>query len=101
MGLQKCRECKNKIKWSQIYKSLSLSYRPIVCSHCGTKHKITFASRILTGLIISIPLLVVLLPFAINQSLTISITIIVGFIYGLSILIILPYLVKYVKYDYV
>ncbi|MEH7251331.1 TIGR04104 family putative zinc finger protein [Neobacillus niacini] len=95
MGIQKCGECKKRLKWSQIFKSLNLSYRPISCNHCGTKYKITFASRILTGLLISIPIVGVLTPFAISQSFTIPFTITVALIYALLILLILPFLVKY------
>jgi CXXC-20-CXXC protein len=95
IGMQKCGECKKRLKWNQIYNSLSLSYRPISCNHCGTKYKITLASRILTGLLIAIPIVGVLTPFAINQSFTIPFTITVALIYALHILLILP-----LKYDY-
>ena len=95
MGLQKCGECKKKMKWSQIYKSLFLGYRPIKCSHCGTEFRTNFASRVLISLLISLPLLFILVPYAKNQSFTIPFTVTVGLVYGLLISLIFPYLVKY------
>ncbi|ALC91626.1 hypothetical protein AM500_18920 [Bacillus sp. FJAT-18017] len=99
MGLQKCGECKKKMKWSQIYKSLFLSYRPIKCSHCGTEYKVSVESRILISLlgllIITLPIVFILLPYAKNQSFTIPYFVTVGLVYGLLISLIFPYLVKY------
>jgi CXXC-20-CXXC protein len=94
MGLQKCSECKKKMKWSQIYKSFLLSYR-FKCCHCGTEFRANFASRVLIGLLISLPLLVILVPYAKNQSFTIPFTVTVGLVYCLLISLIFPYLVKY------
>ncbi|ALC91630.1 hypothetical protein AM500_18940 [Bacillus sp. FJAT-18017] len=94
MGLQRCGECKKKMKWSQIYKSLFLGYR-IKCSHCGTEYRANFSSRILIGLLISVPIVVILGPYAKNQSFTIPFTVTVGLVYSLLISLIFPYLVKY------
>jgi CXXC-20-CXXC protein len=94
MGLQKCGECKKKMKWSQIYKSLLLSYT-IKCSHCGMEFRTNFLSRVLIGLLISLPILVILVPYAKKQSFTIPFTVTVGLVYSLLISLIFPYLVKY------
>ncbi|WP_084543982.1 TIGR04104 family putative zinc finger protein [Paenisporosarcina indica] len=95
MGIQKCCECKKRFKWSQILKSLILSYRPISCNHCGTKYKITYSSRYLPALLIFLPILVLLTPHAKNQSFTIPFFITVALIYSLLITMILPFLMKY------
>ena len=94
MGLQKCGECKKRFKWTQISKSLLLSYKPITCSYCGSEYKITFSSRTLSAILFA--LFVLIVPFARQHELSIPFVILVIFIYYVLLLsMILPFLVKY------
>ena len=93
MGIQKCGECKKKFKWSQIFKSFLFSYRPIICSHCGTEHKITGTSRTLAALSISIYLIIV--PFARERELSIFFVILGMLLYFALLTVILPYFMRY------
>lgn len=56
MGLQTCDNCGNRFKWSQIYKSLMIFYKPIRCSECDKKHHVSFSSRIIASLLTFMPL---------------------------------------------
>ncbi|MGB5945848.1 TIGR04104 family putative zinc finger protein [Paenisporosarcina sp.] len=56
MGLQTCDNCGNQFKWSQIYKSFMIFYKPIRCSECDTKHHVSFSSRIIASLLTFLPL---------------------------------------------
>ncbi|MEK3797856.1 TIGR04104 family putative zinc finger protein [Peribacillus sp. FSL H8-0477] len=56
--MQKCIQCQTPFKWSTVYKSLWFAYSPIHCNNCGTKHTITFTSRIIaTIMLVVLPLL--------------------------------------------
>lgn len=57
-SMQKCTQCQTPFKWSAVYKSLWFAYSPIHCNNCGTKHIITFKSRIIaTIMLVVLPLL--------------------------------------------
>lgn len=46
--MQKCQNCQLHFSWSEIYRVfLSWAYKPVICDHCGVKHKITFPSRLI------------------------------------------------------
>ncbi|WP_420489091.1 TIGR04104 family putative zinc finger protein [Neobacillus vireti] len=94
MRLQKCGQCNKRFKWAQISKSLLFSYKPITCSHCGADYKITFSSRTISAILFT--LIVLIVPFAREQELSIPFVILVIFIYYVLLLsMILPYIVKY------
>jgi CXXC-20-CXXC protein len=100
MGLQNCEKCKSQFNRSKIFKSLwVVAYRPIQCSRCGTKHMITFSSRILISLL-TIPPMMLFGYFLLNKwSLSISFTVLIMIIFGVLLSMVFPYLVKYSSDD--
>lgn len=94
--MQKCAECKQSLKWSQLFKSLWLSFRPVVCHTCGTQHKIANASRLLAVLLLLVPVIVIFI-FMQNEALSvISLPIVIVIA---SISLVLPFILKYEKMD--
>ncbi|MGE8082036.1 TIGR04104 family putative zinc finger protein [Peribacillus loiseleuriae] len=99
MNLQKCDKCNTQFKWSKIYKSSFLAYR-LQCSQCGTKHKITFLSRIIISLLIGLPLWIfgittILDGLSVSNFYIFSVVIIYPVLISLSF----PFLMKY-RSDY-
>lgn len=56
MNLQRCDVCNTQFKWGTIYKSLMLGYKPLQCSKCSTKLKITFSSRLIVAFLTVTPI---------------------------------------------
>ncbi|QHJ70971.1 TIGR04104 family putative zinc finger protein [Planococcus halotolerans] len=55
--MQKCAECNEPFKWNQLYKSLWFAFQPVRCRNCGTVHKVASASRLLTVLLLLMPMI--------------------------------------------
>src|SRR5690606_26731987 len=68
--MQKCAECQQSFKWSQLFQSLWLSFRPVACDTCGTQHKIANASRLLAVLLLLVPVIVIFI-FMQNEALSV------------------------------
>ncbi|WP_412177870.1 TIGR04104 family putative zinc finger protein [Sporosarcina sp. YIM B06819] len=94
LKLQKCNHCNAQFTRGEINKSLWLAYRPIVCTQCGTKHKVLIASRLLS-VVVTVPfaLLGIYLVNNYNQSLLSVLSIIIPLTLLASV--ISPYLVRY------
>ena len=92
MNLQKCDKCNAQFKWTEIYRSLWLVYRPIRCNKCGTKHKIVFSSRILLSFLSVVPMVVFDLFVS---KFTIFFTIMINIIFIVLLSLFLPFFVKY------
>lgn len=57
--MQKCKVCSNKFKYIDILKSIWVKgYAPIVCTECGTKHYVKWATRLILSLSIFAPLII-------------------------------------------
>lgn len=54
--MQKCGNCNAHFSWSEMYKSIWLSYKPIKCNECETTHKITIPSRFIFGSFTILPM---------------------------------------------
>ncbi|WP_174616093.1 TIGR04104 family putative zinc finger protein [Virgibacillus ihumii] len=57
MILQKCVGCDYHFKWRTLYKGLMIGYKPIQCHRCGTKHKVTFSTRLRVACLTTVPLI--------------------------------------------
>lgn len=66
--MQQCENCNRKFGFGQIFKSLWLAYKPIVCKHCNTVNEHTMKNRILTGLSIGIGGIIGGLFWALSES---------------------------------
>ncbi|KOO51528.1 TIGR04104 family putative zinc finger protein [Viridibacillus arvi] len=99
MWLQNCEKCKFQFNWSKIFKSIWAAYRPIQCSQCGTKHRITFTSRTLISLLTIPPMMIFGSSLLNKWSLSISYTVLIMIIYGVLLSVVFPYLVKYSSDD--
>lgn len=95
MGLQTCDTCGKRFNWSEIYKSLLISYRPIRCNECAAEHRITFSSRMIAALIIVLPMN--LFVFFISPPLHLSIlsTLLFGILFAFLFSLVTPFLIKY------
>lgn len=93
MGLPKCDQCQTTFSWSQVSKSLSLFYRPIICPMCGIENRITFRSRLI-GSIIIMPIIIVGFISTIN-SLSLPVTITLIILTGLIAMLVQPYFMEY------
>ena len=94
--MQKCAECQQSFKWSQLFQSLWLSFRPVACDTCGTQHKIANASRLLAVLLLLVPVIVIFI-FMQNEALSvISLPIVIVIA---SISLVMPFILKYEKMD--
>ena len=91
MNLQKCDNCNAQFKWSEIYNSLFVGYRPIQCSQCGTKHKIA-SSTLLVSFLLVFPWLIFNLFLS---NFTVFFRIVIDIIIVVFISLILPFFVKY------
>lgn len=49
--LQKCKICEERFKWSQVYKSVLFSYKPIVCENCRARHEVKSVSKTIVAVI--------------------------------------------------
>ncbi|MFC4403862.1 TIGR04104 family putative zinc finger protein [Gracilibacillus xinjiangensis] len=56
--MQTCENCNQPFKWSSIYKSLWINYKPVTCKACGTIHKITISSRFIFSSLTILPLII-------------------------------------------
>lgn len=91
--MQKCENCNIQFRWSEIYKSIWKSYKPIKCEKCDTTHKIIASSRWFFSFFSILPMLILgysLAPFY-NVFVTLSTAIIVCIIGSLAV----PFLVTY------
>lgn len=62
--MQKCLNCQEKLKYSQVFRTVINGYKPLECERCGEKHKVTFSSRLrVTLIVIVLPLLLGILFF--------------------------------------
>jgi len=93
MGLPKCDQCRTMFSWGQVFKSMSLFYRPIICATCGTENRITFRSRLIGSMIVMLIPIAGFVSTVSSFSLLVSITLIIGT--GLIAMLIQPYFMKY------
>lgn len=92
--MQKCSSCNYKFRWAEILKSLVFCYSNLACHSCNTEYKITLPSRILTAILIALPLII-----KIERKLTFSPFYLFGFyvLYIGIVLICLPFILRYKK----
>lgn len=93
LALQKCNKCNKQFRWSKIYESFWLNYKPIICNECDTTHKITMLSTLIFVSITILPMLsfgFFLTPFS-NGLMTLGIA---TFIFIIGSLL-APFLVTY------
>jgi CXXC-20-CXXC protein len=95
MGLQKCETCGNRFKWSTIYKSLLIAYRPIKCSECNTEHLIIFFSRSIVPLLIILPMNIFVVFISPPLDLTIPSTLLIAILFTIPFSLVTPYLIKF------
>ena len=91
--MQKCEKCNVHFSWSEIYKSIWKSYKPIKCKECDTTHKITVPSRLIFVSLTILPMLIFgyfLSPFS-NVLITLGIAIFICIIGSF----LAPFLVTY------
>ncbi|HSJ38357.1 MAG TPA: TIGR04104 family putative zinc finger protein [Planococcus sp. (in: firmicutes)] len=94
--MQKCTECKQAFKWSQLYQSLWLAFRPVTCRSCGTVHRVGSASRLLATLLLLVPMIYIFI-FMQNLGLAeilLPVAAVIAFVSA-----ILPYILKYDKQE--
>lgn len=56
----KCHDCNGKIPLKQLLKSIFTGYSDITCSSCKSQYSIVISIRIITGLLIALPLFLLL-----------------------------------------
>ncbi|MCM2535398.1 TIGR04104 family putative zinc finger protein [Neobacillus ginsengisoli] len=94
MGIQKCESYDYQFRWKEIQKANFGGYNPRVCGECGTEHRITKLTSLLSKLIVG-----VIVAFTIFYVKSMA----VPFAIGLALLLILlsidllrfPYYIKY------
>jgi len=62
-----CKNCKRRIGYRRILKSIGWLYRPVICKQCGQRHEITMGSRFLVSFLIVLPIAILTafeFPFA-------------------------------------
>ncbi len=91
--MYKCSNCKAQISWKQAFKSLLSGYSKISCKSCGQKLKVSIFSRIIVGALIAAPLF----PLIKYVSDYTSILMYLG--YSIILFLILPFLIRYKKYQ--
>ncbi|WP_341202478.1 TIGR04104 family putative zinc finger protein [Planomicrobium okeanokoites] len=92
--MQRCTECNEPFKWNQLYKSLWFAFRPVQCRNCGTVHKVASASRLLTVLLLLVPMIylsIVMQNFGLREVI-LPITAVIALVS-----LVLPFLLKYEK----
>lgn len=92
--MQKCTECKQSFKWSQLFQSLWLAFRPVTCRNCGTVHNVASTSRLLATLLLLVPMIYIFI-FMQNLGLAEILLPIATVIAIVSV--ILPFILKYDK----
>ena len=96
---QKCYQCGKTFLWKEIEKSLVFAYKPIRCRECGTKHGITFNSRIIVSFLTVVPFMLFVTYFAPIFSLSIIPAILIGVFIAMIISSFSPFIVKYEAND--
>jgi CXXC-20-CXXC protein len=97
LGIQKCETCWNQFSWKEVVNTTTagFGYQPLVCSKCGTKHKVTIMTRIVVAFFIPIVVFILnlgnMIPFLIPFYLGLLIILIFFF----AIMLIFPYFAKY------
>lgn len=81
-------------KWSQLFQSLWIAFRPITCRNCGTVHNVASASRLLATLLLLVPVIYIFI-FMQNLELAEILLPIAAVIAVVSV--ILPFILKYDK----
>ena len=93
MGIQKCKKCGTKFKYTTLLKQLEGFTNPLHCSNCGAAHYVTLNSSIVHAALIMIPLfsrhsIRSLLP-------TLPLTLVVYLIYYIILKFLAPYILRY------
>lgn len=81
-------------KWSQLFQSLWIAFRPITCRNCGTVHNVASGSRLLATLLLLVPVIYIFI-FMQNLELAEILLPIAAVIAVVSV--ILPFILKYDK----
>lgn len=87
--MNRCLNCKAKLKWKQIFIGLMSINSIIICESCKEKLRVTITSRIIVAGLVSLPLL--FSTFIISRLQNFSF--VVYLIYGMAILLISPFFV--------
>ena len=88
--MQKCKKCSNKFNWKEIFKSIMLGYRPLICKKCELQHNVKLIFRIINSLLIAISIIIIPL-FHLQSNYTFY-----GFIiYAVLIGLLMPFWTKY------
>ncbi|MGE6486890.1 TIGR04104 family putative zinc finger protein [Paenisporosarcina sp. NPDC076898] len=99
LGIQKCEHCTHRFSWSKLFKNNWLSYKPIQCSLCSTRHQITYFSRVLTSILIIVPMNVYGFHFAREWQVPLNYSVLIIILIGIFISLLFPFIVKYKAVD--
>lgn len=55
----KCTKCLIEFNWKEIFKSIILGYKPLVCKNCGLQYNVKFIFRIINSSLIAIPIMII------------------------------------------
>ncbi|MDZ5471509.1 TIGR04104 family putative zinc finger protein [Bacillus sp. 31A1R] len=97
MSIQKCEQCNSEFRWKEIYSSIFLAYKPIICNNCSTKHEIAFSSRFIVVIFTIFPIFLFQFIYSDRLDMPIYFSICLVIAMALVISLFLPFLVKYTK----
>jgi CXXC-20-CXXC protein len=97
LGIQKCGTCYNQFSWKDVVKTTTagFGYQPLVCSKCGTKHKVTIMTRIVVAFFMPILVFILNLSNIIPFLIPFYLVLLLILIFFIAIMLLFPYFAKY------